>query len=115
MQKRGLGGNLSLFLADVVVGRGGTVADAAHSSDRAAAEQHGFCEDRFSGRGVPGDGEIADVRGGRRHHMLQPCNRSVTGASPGSPEARPNDPAAAGQMTDDKFCRAILSFVICYL
>jgi hypothetical protein len=43
MQKRGLGRNLPLFLADVVVGRSGTVADAAHSSDRAAAEQHGFC------------------------------------------------------------------------
>src|SRR5260221_2592650 len=44
--------------------------------------------------------------------MLQSCNRSAAGASSGSPEARPNDPAAAGQMTDDKFSRAILSFVI---
>ena len=64
MQKRGLGGNLPLPLADVIIRRSGTVADAAHSSDRAAAEQHGFREDRFSRRGVPGDSEIADVRGG---------------------------------------------------
>src|SRR5258707_12263746 len=44
--------------------------------------------------------------------MLQSGSRSAAGASSGSPEARPNDPAAAGQMTDDKFSRAILSFVI---
>src|SRR5258708_15634796 len=44
--------------------------------------------------------------------MLQSCNGSAGGASSGSREARSNDPAAAGQMTDDKFSRAILSFVI---
>src|SRR5258707_5466515 len=44
--------------------------------------------------------------------MLQSGSRSAAGASSGWPEVCPNDPAAAGQMKDDKFSRAILSFVI---
>src|ERR1700759_5673020 len=47
----------------MVVGNGGAVHDASHAVDRSAAGQHCFAQDRFSGRRMPDDGKVADVRG----------------------------------------------------
>ncbi len=57
-----LGGDLPLLFADVIVGDRGAVRDASHAVDRAAARQHRLAQDGFSGRCVPDDGKVADVR-----------------------------------------------------
>ena len=61
MEEGGLGGNLALFLAGMVVGDGGAVGDAAHAADDAAACEHGFAEEGFATGGVADDGDIAQV------------------------------------------------------
>ena len=62
MQQRRLRGNLSLFFAHVIIGDGGAVRDPSHAVDRAAACQHRFAQDCFSGRGMPDNGKVADIR-----------------------------------------------------
>jgi hypothetical protein len=71
MQKRRLGGNLSLLFAHVIIGDGGAVRDPSHAVDRAAACQHRFAQDCFSGRGMPDDGKVADLRTTMVGHDLQ--------------------------------------------
>ena len=54
-------GDLALLLADVVIGDGCAVGNAAHAVDDATADQHGLAQHRFAGRRVAEDGEVSNV------------------------------------------------------
>ena len=63
VQQGGVDGNLALLLADVVIGDGRTLGDAAHSVDDATAYEHSLAQHRFAGRRVADDGEVSNVTG----------------------------------------------------
>jgi hypothetical protein len=63
VQQRGGDGNLPLLFADVIIGDGRAVGDAAHAVDDAAAAKHRLAQQGFARRGVADDGEVADFSG----------------------------------------------------
>ncbi len=61
VEQGGLDGDVPLLFADVIVGNGAAVGDAAHAADDAAASQHGFAQHGFAAGSMADDGEVADV------------------------------------------------------
>src|SRR5439155_25136765 len=61
MQQGRMDGDFSLLFADVVIGDGRAVGNAAHPVDDATTNQHGLGQHGLAGRRVTEDGEVSDV------------------------------------------------------
>ncbi len=70
MQERCLSRDLSLPFAHVVIGDGRALRDTSHPVNPAAARQQRLTQDRFSGRRMPDNGKVADIRGRMACHEL---------------------------------------------